>query len=252
MPRRLIAIAVALAAVALPACAQRGDGHAGSAGHAGGGLISSGTHGNYSSPSRSSFAPGPQFGGGQFHGGQFESSRFTSSQRLSAVNPFNRGNDHDADDRFRYDRFRRPYHSIYTVALPYSVGWLNPGYLSYSAFAFYDSPAYAPPQAEPVDDRQPQYNPPPVQQADAPAPTYRPAYQRPHPEVPLPPEEAVTLVFKDGRPTEQIHNFLLTRTTLYVQDDQPYPIPVDQLDLAATTKLNADAGIVFKLPSPNH
>jgi hypothetical protein len=61
-------------------------------------------------------------------------------------------------------------------------------------------------------------------------------------------EDAVTLVFKDGRPPEQIHNYLLTRTTLYVRDQHGRDIPLDQLDLAATQKLNHDAGVDFQLP----
>jgi hypothetical protein len=61
-------------------------------------------------------------------------------------------------------------------------------------------------------------------------------------------EEAVTLIFKDGRPPEQIHNYLLTPTILYVQDQNRRSIPVDQLDIAATEKTNQDAGVAFQLP----
>jgi hypothetical protein len=61
-------------------------------------------------------------------------------------------------------------------------------------------------------------------------------------------EQAVTLVFKDGRPAEQIHNYILTRTTLFVLNQKQRDIPVDQLDLAATEKLNRTAGIDFRLP----
>jgi hypothetical protein len=57
----------------------------------------------------------------------------------------------------------------------------------------------------------------------------------------------VTLVFKDGRPAEHIHNYLLTRTTLYVQDGRRREIPVDELDLAATVKVNHEAGVDFQL-----
>jgi hypothetical protein len=60
--------------------------------------------------------------------------------------------------------------------------------------------------------------------------------------------EAVTLVFKDGRPPEQIHNYILTRTTLFVRDQHARKIPTDQLDLAATAKVNQDAGVDFQLP----
>ena len=58
----------------------------------------------------------------------------------------------------------------------------------------------------------------------------------------------MTLIFKDGRPTLQIHNYMLTRTTLYVQDQHLREIPVDQLDLVAMAKVNQDAGVDFQLP----
>ena len=61
-------------------------------------------------------------------------------------------------------------------------------------------------------------------------------------------EDAITLLSKDGRPPEQIHNYLLTRTTLYVRDQQRRDITLDQLDLAATQKVNHDAGVDFPLP----
>lgn len=59
---------------------------------------------------------------------------------------------------------------------------------------------------------------------------------------------AVTLVFKDGRPLETIHNYALTRTTLYVTDAHRQEIPVADLDLAATEKANREAGVNFQLP----
>jgi hypothetical protein len=61
-------------------------------------------------------------------------------------------------------------------------------------------------------------------------------------------QDAVTLVFADGRPDEQIHNYMLTRTTLFVLDQRRQDIPIDQLDLAATAKVNRDAGVDFHLP----
>ena len=70
----------------------------------------------------------------------------------------------------------------------------------------------------------------------------------PHPSPTPGSEEAVTLIFKDGRTPEQIHNYLLTRTTLYVGDPYHRDIPISQLDLAATAKVNHDAGIDFHLP----
>ncbi len=67
------------------------------------------------------------------------------------------------------------------------------------------------------------------------------------------PGDTITLVYKDGRPSEQIHNFLLSRTTLSIWDkdrDRRYRnIPVDELDLAATEKANREAGVDFALPA---
>jgi hypothetical protein len=95
----------------------------------------------------------------------------------------------------------------------------------------------------------------PVQQqaeaAPEPAPVsaYRPVYQRPlSPPAEPEPEDAVTLVFKDGRPREQIHNYMLTRTTLYVQGKRLREIAVADLDLDATAKVNREAGVDFRLP----
>jgi hypothetical protein len=63
--------------------------------------------------------------------------------------------------------------------------------------------------------------------------------------------DAVTLVYKDGR-SEQIHNYLLSRTMLSVWDrdrDRRYRnIPLEQLNLEATEKTNREAGIDFALP----
>jgi hypothetical protein len=65
------------------------------------------------------------------------------------------------------------------------------------------------------------------------------------------PEDAVTLIFKDGRPPLQVHNYALTRTMLYVTDAHHRDIPVADLDLDATQKANQDAGVHFQLPTPN-
>jgi hypothetical protein len=58
----------------------------------------------------------------------------------------------------------------------------------------------------------------------------------------------VTLVFKDGRPPEQIHNYLLTANTLTVLDQNRRNVPVSQIDLDATTKANLQTGVNFSLP----
>jgi hypothetical protein len=70
----------------------------------------------------------------------------------------------------------------------------------------------------------------------------------------LPPasETPVTIVFKDDRPPEQIHNYLLTPNTLTVLDQHRHEIPVDQIDLTATARMNLQAGVEFSLPSTSY
>jgi hypothetical protein len=98
--------------------------------------------------------------------------------------------------------------------------------------------------AEPPYPEEPAYPPYPEQ----PGP-YAPSQHAINLPVPAPAsEEGVTLIFKDGRPPQQIHNFLLTRTTLYVGDRDHRTIPTDQLDLVATAKANPDAAVEFQLP----
>jgi hypothetical protein len=61
--------------------------------------------------------------------------------------------------------------------------------------------------------------------------------------------DAVTLVFKDGRPPEQIHNYLATSKTLTVIDGNHHrEIPVADLDVSATVKANRETGVGFQLP----
>jgi hypothetical protein len=65
-------------------------------------------------------------------------------------------------------------------------------------------------------------------------------------------EEAVTLIFRDGRTSEQIRNYMLSRTTLTVLDQPFRQIPLDQIDVAATVEKNREAGIDFRVPSTSH
>lgn len=122
---------------------------------------------------------------------------------------------------------------------PYAdYGWLDPTYTDPGS---YDE---AP---NDVTSNQPDPNQYQQQAEPEPPPQSAPRYAPPPP----PEEEAVTLVFKDGRPSEQIHNYVLTRTMLYVRDQHRRDIPVDQLDLAATEKANQSNGVEFALPTAN-
>jgi hypothetical protein len=153
----------------------------------------------------------------------------------------------------RRDGYHRPYIPAYGLGVPTGFS-IWPGSLLDSGFydgpGFYNSgyadPGYASP-APPAGYGPQPYAAPPAEQAEVAQPDpYRPAYQTPQP--PPEPEAAVTLVFKDGRPTEDIHNYMLTRTTLYVQDEHRREVPVEDIDLGATQKINKSNGIDFQLP----
>jgi hypothetical protein len=77
---------------------------------------------------------------------------------------------------------------------------------------------------------------------------YRPYYGAPHPVSSQIAEPVVTLVFKDRRPNQQIHNYVINGDTLTVWDAHPHEIALDQLDIAATEKLNHEAGTDILLP----
>lgn len=157
--------------------------------------------------------------------------------------------------------------------------WLGAGYLGYPGYDFGDygdvdasgddDSASAGAAAEGYDsgygsNYDPNYGPagpppdyaagPPPGYAAGPAAGYRPAYPAETAPVTVAPsasaadEDAVTLIFKDGRPAEHIHNYAMTRTTLYVQDPHHREIPMDELDLPATEKANRAAGVSFEVP----
>lgn len=105
-------------------------------------------------------------------------------------------------------------------------------------------------QPEPQPE-QPQYGPPgstPPPPPDTPQQKYQPPAQNSRPQLPTS-ETATTIVFKDGRPSEQIHNYAMTQSTLFVLDRERRDIPLDQVDVAATEKANRSAGIDFQVPA---
>jgi hypothetical protein len=300
MLRRLIAVALVAGGVALPMCAQRGDGArgGGSVGHSGGfsghgggfaghsGGFSGGSYSMHSAPAyRSSFAPAgrtsfmgapqyrrgyatagrtsvmgaPQFGGNR--SGNRTGDVSGGAQAAFRGGPVRNGPGYGGRQPvYGTDRYRRPYLPAYGAGFGYGAsGWWDmndPGYFDSDLYdslnddSGYDNPGNAAPAATPADAAPYYpggYGPQPMEQAQAgPYSDYRPVYQSPQPEPA--PENAVTLVFKDGRPTEEIHNYLLTRTTLYVQGERLREIAVADLDLAATEKVNREAGVDFRLP----
>jgi hypothetical protein len=103
---------------------------------------------------------------------------------------------------------------------------------------------------------------PDPQMAENATPLYRPLYQGPASPIAggqgagassaerVHAQPATTLIFKDGRAHELVHNYALTGTTLWALDGETRrEIPLDTLDLPATVRANREAGVDFGLPS---
>lgn len=266
-------VVVVLAGLVLPLCAQRAalTGQSGGLeGYGGPAYSSYAAVGRYGVLSTAQYGAGstPQSGASPFARRGLDQSPFMHPNSFGDSGRHSRNNrtDHDRSDSDRDDRFHAPPIPLYGVVTLYNTGYIgdsNPGF-----YVDLANPAPQPPPAFPVAE----YDAPPVRQtahrgnssqtipatdydatADRPAaapppPAFRPAYQRRQPPPDPGTEAAVTLVFNDGRPDEQIHNYMLTRKTLYVQEQRLREIPVEQLDLMATEKVNQEAGVDFHLP----
>jgi hypothetical protein len=133
--------------------------------------------------------------------------------------------------------------------------WLNP--LGYGAPVAYGGLPYdtgqddtgggpqpGPQQADYADQ------PPAPQMADNAPPVFRPAYQGQADNAPVSAQPATTLIFKDGRPPVQVHNYALTANTLYALDgDSRKEIPLSLLNVQATIEANRAAGVDFAVPT---
>jgi len=236
-PLAAIASAAIALAIVAPASAQRGGGARGGSS-------------SHNAPSfHSSFAPSAHYSSGpsyRYSGPAFATApRISSAQRFAAVPALARPSFYSSRrpgiDRRRYaPGVAGPY--AYPYGYP-GYGYIDPGYTD--ALPYDDAsaqPIYPDPNPQQDVGQQAEPAPPPLAAA--------PRYAQPRQPAPAE-EEAVTLVFKDGRPSEQIHNYMLTRTMLYVRDQHRRDIPVDQLDLAATQKANQSNGVDFALPTGN-
>ena len=155
-------------------------------------------------------------------------------------------------------RTHYPYrYSGYNPYYYYRGAYLVPGFLNYGyGYGYPDDSYYGDQQQSAPQDANAQgpdyeYGPPPGnEQAYAEAPP-RPQYQpQPTASPDLQDQPEVTLLFKDGRPPEQVKNYAVTPTTLYVLDGARWrEIPLNQLDLPQTEKTNHDAGVDFEVPA---
>lgn len=239
--KRLAATALVVLWIALPACAQR-----------------SSTRGNLSGHSARSFH-GSSIA--KAHRRSYGSARYTRSRLISIPR---RDKAIDADTvrvrsaRAGSRRYRRPYRPSYGSEIAYvASGGSLPYFLAYpGVFGDDDSPTPSNSAADGFSQQPAEQGPPAAlsspSQIASESPVGPPSVQSDLAAADTDSEDAVTLIFKDGRPPERIHNYILTRSTLYVGERHHPEIPVDELDLIATAKVNHDAGIPFDLPTARH
>src|SRR5271156_13677 len=246
--KRFAAIALLIAGVALPACAQRGGARGGFSGHS-----SSGFHGGFTGSAPSGFS-GSHFTAPQrFTSGpsfrttpSFARSGFGASYARSPYNGAGRypGNSYGRAPYRRVFVFRNGFRSSFLVPGYPGYGYPGYGYGGYPDTGYYDDSSDSAGSAAPSYDMQPDQ-----QEESQPREPYYPSIG-PSSSSPAPQnEDAVMLVFKDGRPSLEIHNYALTPPPLFALAHPRRNITVDEIDLAATQKANRDAGIDFQFPT---
>ena len=227
--KRLPAFALLVAGFTFPIYAQRSASHGGFSGHS-----APSFRGGFSASGARSFTGAPRYIGSR------PLSMGPGLRRSGPANYLARPV-YSAVSAYRRPYFR-PYRARVQFVAPFWTGWIGPGFLGYPDTTGYGYLSAPPDYAEPYESQPPDVSQP------ATSNLYPESVEPSRPSSDLESEEAVTLVFKDGRPPEQIHNYVLTRTTIYVRDQHHRDIPLDQLDLAATQRLNHDAGVDFQLP----
>jgi hypothetical protein len=264
---RLLNIALVVGLSAIPSYAQR--------------AMSSGHSGGFSGPR--GFAPAPHMSGGFNRGGLTPGVRsgFVGTPIQRGFNPsptYRRntlipsggvsrprsfGNWHGSpsqNGRHPYGgRYRRPYAPYFYANSTYLVPGLLNSYWDYpDDFNANDGTPYS--NQQPIQDFNyfqpdpaPGYGSGDQEQRSGQGPEYRSNDVPPPPHAasePLP-LAALTLIFKDGH-SQQIHNYAMTRTKIYVLDNaaagRTFEIPLNTIDLHATEETNRQAGVDFSIP----
>lgn len=278
--KRFVAVSVLVLGAAFPAGAQRPVSHSGSSSHA-----APSFHGGYSAPAAHGFPTAPRYSGNRpaYMPHTYRPRTISSFAPRSGNNGHAPGGGHGPDRGHGPDHDRGRHRGIYISPYGYGIGpalgWYGPGYSSDFGYDDSQDPGQNYPadgsdanggsneDAGPVQGSDPYYAPGPQQGYGQPdgygpmAPTpgpppprmpYRPSAPESQAPAAIQGEGAVTLVFKDGRPSEQIRNYMLTPTTLYIGGEHHREIPLDQIDMAATEDANRDTGTDFHLPAASN
>jgi hypothetical protein len=244
--------AIVLMALALPAVAQHGASHGGSFGSRG----FTGHAGSFSGPSSFSHASGPgqpaRFGFGSagygrnvprgasglyapYNGNRPMGGRAVNSPYAGSPGVRN-------SDSFRARR--RSFANWYARTYP----WLGYGYPFVLDPGFYD---WGDPDNSAYDQGgTPYVDAEPYPSEGYPAQSEQTASAGPTaPSAAEQPEPPLTVIFKSGRAPVKMQNYMITANALTDLDSQHYEhIPLDQIDLAATGRVNSSAGIDFQVP----
>jgi hypothetical protein len=165
-----------------------------------------------------------------------------------------RGWDRNGDrDRTRWDARRRSFDQWYASTYP---AWLGYGYPYVIDPGFYDwsepdDSAYDQENAAPYPDYG--YGAPGEPQDDGyqgPLPPWPSAQTEPMASTEPAPEQPLTVIFKGGdRAPVKIQNYIMAGGVLTDLDAGHYArIPLDQIDVAETQRINSAAGVEFEIP----
>ena len=267
--------ALVLLFAAMPVAAQWGGGGHASGGHGGGfsghGSMGGGSHfgGMHSgsgmsrgfSGSQRSFS-GQSFSGNSLSGrslprrsfsGKSFARRPSFSGRSNSINGF-RGSNPRAGNNFRGSGFRnfgfRNRGSIYPWSYPWGYGFYDPDWwwnsdsgLSHDQ-DYYDDRAQADQMnQQSLEEQQMRQQSDQDLYAGSTPPQSQSADPAPAEVIP-----ATVLVFRDQR-KEEIHNYAIVGQTLWnFSPQRTEKIPLSDLDIAATSKVNQDRGVDFHLP----
>lgn len=136
---------------------------------------------------------------------------------------------------------------LYGGYVPYVMDYGDdPGYNGYVAGTFNASPGYAyPPQYAPsLKYYSPNNSPPPVNSTPEPQPYQQ---QKPNPRASAELAELTVLVFRDGH-RQEVANYAIMGSTLFVLSGPRSRIPVAELDIPATERENQSRGVDFHVP----
>jgi hypothetical protein len=261
--------AFALVLAAMPVVAQRGGGGHASGGHGGGFSSHASMGGGHfggmhsgSGMSRGFSAPRRSFSG-QSLSGRSPLSRSFSGQsfahqpsftgRGNSINGF-RGSSLRAGNRFRGSGFRnfgfRNRGWGYPWSYPWGYGFYDPDWwwnsdsgLSHDQ-DYYDDRAYADQMnQQSLEEQQMRRQGDQDVYARSSSPQTQSADPMPAEVIP-----ATVLIYRDQR-KEEIHNYAIVGQTLWnFSPQRTEKIPLSDLDIAATSKVNQDRGVDFHLP----